>query len=547
MDPDILIQGNLAIFEAMASSECVVMAKEVVKSLDNPGVAAKLQRAVDVNALTDQQVRSFEAEVNTGFQYGGIDAMFRYLTPFLEFMRSDSMREFYKNSKDRNNSWHDQDFFRAFLRASSDRSWLKLAGKEHIATLNGDAMREVIISSEAPKVHLVDGRVPDVVHFAGSAWRRNAAALGYFELAPTTTGRDIPEQIDILKLEQRARQVGKAEASAQNWRNAHENLRRQHEELLEKWNELKPKYSDMVTRDAVPPQRKQSKKMAQRALTTIALGEEYFRMGVALMRSAHALSSGIDRYIIYKDDETDTSFLPVPDFVEIRRCGSNRFRYPDSPFASRMDKSTPLVDVSTKDATVLFLKANTIIYRDVLDQMFDEIEASSVLVHAMERPDDFDWMARTVKIDDGERTEGFNLKKRASEVGIHIPNITLSAAVFGRAPTVAGWEFSARVDELLQDPPFQIWPNSHYLNDEPFIAIAYLAAQARHGLVHRPLTNDLYMGLRSGEHFVLMDEEGQVHVGNELPAIVYFAGKNRRDTEIYRAMLRRFAPVHDEG
>ena len=287
--------------------------------------------------------------------------------------------------------------------------------------------------------------------------------------------------------------------------------------------------------------------MTKRVLATIALGDDYMRMGVALMRSAHAHQPKIDRYVIYTDDKTDVSLFEMPSYVEVRPCSRNRDLFPDNPFAPRMDKTAPIVDPDTMDAVVVFLDSDTIICRNVLDQLFEEVEERSIVVHATDRPDDHDWMTRPKPGGSEGETEGFNLKQAAATIGCDVPNFTLNAGVFGRAPDAAGIRFSERADALLKDPPFMIWPGTNYLNDEPFLAISYLEARAEFGLEHKPLPRDIYMGLANLSLDVVMEESGAVRVDGDKPAIVHFAGKGRRDTEVYRAYLRRYAPVRPEA
>jgi hypothetical protein len=283
--------------------------------------------------------------------------------------------------------------------------------------------------------------------------------------------------------------------------------------------------------------------MPKRVLSTIAIGDDYFRMGIALMRSAHSFTPSIDHYIIYTDDQTDTELFSLPDYIELQPCIRNRDRFPGNPYAPRMDKSAPIIDPKFRDSTVVFLDSDTIVCRDVLEHVFDEVERYSVLIHGTQRDDEFDWMTRPKPNGENAQIEGFNLRKAARSIGIDIPNFTLNAGIFGRAPDAAGLWFSDRADELLKTPPFEIWSNSQYLNDEPFLAISYLEAKEKFKLVHKAITREIYMGLANKSHDVVMEEHGSIRIGTDRPAIVHFAGKHRRDTEIYRYYLRRFAPV----
>lgn len=249
LDPDVLFQGGMTRVRALSGGRKVVMAAERTATADNPGAAKKLARAVDEGALTDEQCANVGPEINTGFQYGPLEAVAGYLDRFLAFMTSEAMRPFLRNSEGRNNSWHDQDFFRAFLRVESDVDWLAVADFGTVATLNGAAFDDVQILGAAPEVSLPDGSLPDVVHFAGGAWLRSAAARGYFELAPKQGASRRPDVVNILELERAASRLAAAEASAHNWRGAYERLREQHDALLEKWNAQKARSRGMTGPD----------------------------------------------------------------------------------------------------------------------------------------------------------------------------------------------------------------------------------------------------------------------------------------------------------
>jgi hypothetical protein len=243
LDPDIVIQGNIDKILTLAGDDRVVMAEEVTPANENPGTIKKLERAIASGILTTEQCTNFTAEVNTGFQLGRRGAIIRYLDRFLNYMNSAPAQCMYKNTEGRMDSWHDQDFFRAFLRSDENIDWLALGDFSSIATLCGDGFNNVRIIAPAPPTVTLhkDGTAPPIVHFAGGAWQRSSAARGYFELAPVISEIRRPDQIDLLKLESDAAHLAAAEESATNWRNAYEKILKEHRKLLEKWNELTKK------------------------------------------------------------------------------------------------------------------------------------------------------------------------------------------------------------------------------------------------------------------------------------------------------------------
>ena len=243
LDPDVVIQGELDPIRELAGDDRVVMAVEATPSFENVGAAMKLDRAIAAGLVTQAQCAAFPHEVNTGFQFGRREPFLRYLERLITFIRTDAAQAMLRNEGDRPSAWHDQDFFRCFLRAGDARDWLALAPFEMVATLAAEGYDKVEIWSSTPRARLVDGGAPIVAHYAGGAWRRSAAALAYFERAEIGEPRSPQPRVDIAALEQSAERLSAAEASAKGWREGFERLQAEHQELLQKWGQLKEKYA----------------------------------------------------------------------------------------------------------------------------------------------------------------------------------------------------------------------------------------------------------------------------------------------------------------
>jgi hypothetical protein len=171
LDPDILIQGSIQRIVDMVENDRILMSSEAKLMLDNKWALKQLARAVDNGDVEHTIFSVFAPEVNTGFMAGKINTIVDFTSEFINFMVSEQFRP-YAWSEPGAAAWHDQDYFRCFIRIKKEYRPI-LLGEEFVVHLCANGHMKVINQPFTINFRLKESlKKPNVVHFAGGTWRR---------------------------------------------------------------------------------------------------------------------------------------------------------------------------------------------------------------------------------------------------------------------------------------------------------------------------------------------------------------------------------------
>jgi hypothetical protein len=205
----------------------------------------------------------------------------------------------------------------------------------------------------------------------------------------------------------------------------------------------------------------------RRTLCTYAVGKPKFRiMAIAMMNSArqHA-DCTIDRYVVFTDK---LNWKGVPSWIELVELAEPVSTDRDSNWSI---KPRLLKHPSVCDDLLLYIDADSTVYRGIFEKTFDWINQHSVLVFLHFTPEEENW----------GKVNLFNVYRQA---GYDARNLTINAGILGRKPDAIGSEFERLYEHWMNEgflKPFFSDP-MYKKNDEPYAGLAYQYAYRNLGL-----------------------------------------------------------------
>jgi lipopolysaccharide biosynthesis glycosyltransferase len=188
IDPDILIQKSITALLSKVSEPGIYYSAQSDPTLQTRWPKMQLERAVAQGDLTENQLYIFPPEINTGFMFGDVHSLtpfindlisFMTIPPFDRYMNSDPGSEI-------KNAWHDQDYFRCFMRLNENYRRIHVIEPASIVHLCNNVYRQYQTTGQR---HILrnkeDGSIPTLVHYAGGAWV-NFLIISVFYFGPLT-------------------------------------------------------------------------------------------------------------------------------------------------------------------------------------------------------------------------------------------------------------------------------------------------------------------------------------------------------------------------
>ena len=173
IDPDILFQKSITDLLMKASEPGVYYSAQSDPTLQTRWPKMQLERAVAHGDLVESQLYAFPPEINTGFLFGEIHSLTPFVKDLITFMTTPPFDR-YVNSDPGSpvrNAWHDQDYFRCFMRINENYRRIHIIEPVFIVHLCNNVFRHYQTTNER---HILqnryDGSIPPIVHYAGGAW-----------------------------------------------------------------------------------------------------------------------------------------------------------------------------------------------------------------------------------------------------------------------------------------------------------------------------------------------------------------------------------------
>lgn len=188
-------------------------------------------------------------------------------------------------------------------------------------------------------------------------------------------------------------------------------------------------------------------------------------MAIAMMQSARQNAGrSIDRYVIF----TDQLDREVPAWIELVRFNSHNS---NDKFENWSLKPKLFRHPAITDDIVLFLDADTTVYRDVIGLAFEWIQKHSLLLLVNFVPNDEPWGP-------------YNLRDIYKKAGYDLRNIVLNSGVVGRMPDSLGKTFQTLWEGHMQAMNLEKYFSSpsYKLADEPYAGLAHQLAYLDMGL-----------------------------------------------------------------
>ena len=196
-DPDILCQRNIdaLIDNHIVCSNKVAFARQYDIFSESPHLWTRLNRAKNDGQINDEQFFSIDTEINTGFFLGKGNDVMSVVSFWSSKMLSQSIKTYMNSSSDdKNDAWHDQDYFRYLIRVCNDfyRKIFIFPGREVVHLCgNGWKSTSLFYSYSFNKKFgfkiqrlyrdLVTQEIPFIVHFAGASHRNRFMDYLYWE------------------------------------------------------------------------------------------------------------------------------------------------------------------------------------------------------------------------------------------------------------------------------------------------------------------------------------------------------------------------------
>lgn len=219
-----------------------------------------------------------------------------------------------------------------------------------------------------------------------------------------------------------------------------------------------------------------------RVLSTLAVGPVYLRLAVALMHSARRVAGDSLTYVIFHGncDADEYAHVPWITFVDLDPIVFARTSKQDLdavPNRPRDFKGLPFVHEDYLDADMLFLDADSLVFEDRFDEIFQLIREHGVVLFGSYTDDDY-CHYNTPKL-------RFNLKEEAAKLGHDVRNMNVNSGFVGRSGDDRGQRFGRKLDELSQQQCFQPVLGSKVAN-EPYVMLAFQLANPGGGKVGVP-------------------------------------------------------------
>ncbi len=185
LDPDILIQEPLQLILDKITDTYVLMSREqvLIPQHRTGWPSLQLQRSINFGDVDESILISNEFEINTGFLAGRIELINNLVSQLIDFMTTEPFKKYAISDPGKNNAWHDQDYFRCFVRLQ-DNPPLILLGENDIVHLCGGSHKGVTLKPElASKLQLkVTEVTPKLVHFAGGSVKYFKTYQEYYDV-----------------------------------------------------------------------------------------------------------------------------------------------------------------------------------------------------------------------------------------------------------------------------------------------------------------------------------------------------------------------------
>ena len=173
LDPDVELQGPLSNLVATTKdSDRVFFGRELLWAHSAHAPNTRLAQASDWKSPGNWFLTHFP-ELNTGVVLGRPTAWKEFLGDFLQFVRNS---EYFLSLPDRTTGhWHDQDFFRLWMREATTRN-VEVFDLDDIFTTNGKASA-CVFRDQNGKIRTIWGTTPTIVHFADGSKLRAEMAI----------------------------------------------------------------------------------------------------------------------------------------------------------------------------------------------------------------------------------------------------------------------------------------------------------------------------------------------------------------------------------
>lgn len=177
-------------------------------------------------------------------------------------------------------------------------------------------------------------------------------------------------------------------------------------------------------------------------------------------------------YIIFYT-HVDLDMFIVPDWIELEEL-EEKFPLNDR-YSGRKYKSIPLTHNRCLNQDVLFLDADSYVFDNRFDYIFNLLETKSILICGNMNDDDASWFKGVSAswFKGVSKEDDFNLKQKAQIAGYDVCNLHLNSGIIGRANNEDGHQFANTFEELLAKNPIKIFENNNYFNDEIYLSLAY--------------------------------------------------------------------------
>jgi hypothetical protein len=182
LDPDIWIQGPLTPFFRECTDSVVRFAPQELPMIETPWCRSQIKRYLDREEMEVNTLQEPSEEINTGVIWGERDAFLGLVREWLEFMKSPSMLPFARSDPETDNAWHDQDYFRLYVRLAKRANVGIIQRKGRVVHLcAGGKHRVWYLSSINRFIYKRSFRPPVLVHLAGGNHVLYENVLAYYD------------------------------------------------------------------------------------------------------------------------------------------------------------------------------------------------------------------------------------------------------------------------------------------------------------------------------------------------------------------------------
>lgn len=188
IDPDVLIQKSITDLLSKNSEPGIYYSAQSDPTLQTRWPRMQLERAITHGDLVESQMNIFTPEINTGFMFGDIHSLTPFVNDLISFMTTPPFDRYMNSDPESEikNAWHDQDYFRCFMRLNENSCRIHIIEPAFIIHLCNNVHRQY---QPTGRQHILrnreDGSIPLLVHYAGGAWV-NFFKISVFYFGPLT-------------------------------------------------------------------------------------------------------------------------------------------------------------------------------------------------------------------------------------------------------------------------------------------------------------------------------------------------------------------------